>query len=73
MVVKTKTGIIKWWETSRILWNKFIWEKSILVKPPTGNQPVFCANKSIKMAKKKEGIAIPILDSIVKNLSNQEL
>ena len=52
---------------------KFIWLKSMLVNPPRGNKPVFCEKINIKIAKKKEGIAIPTLDRTVKTLSNSEL
>ena len=39
------------------------------VSPPTGNQPVFTANRSSNTAKKNDGIAIPILVKTVKILS----
>ena len=42
------------------------------MSPPTGNQPVFTAKINNKIAKKNEGIAIPILAKTVKNLSNTD-
>ena len=39
------------------------------MSPPVGNQPVFTAKINNNNAKKNDGIAIPILDSMVKILS----